>query len=70
MSIHTRTTTWSEEESELAQLAYRVGPNVRYPGLVWDDPETDPGGHPDAEALEALHAATGGAAVDRKRELG
>ena len=54
-------TTWPEEESELAQLAYRVGPNVRYPGLLWNDPESDPGGHPDAEALEALHAATGGA---------
>ena len=25
---------WSEEEGSLAQLAYQVGPNVRFPGLV------------------------------------
>ena len=59
MSIHARW-TWSEEESELAQLAYRVGPNARYPGLLWNDPETDLGGHPDVEALEAVYESTGG----------
>ena len=55
-----RPTTWPEEESELAQLAYRVGPNVKYPGLLRDDPETEPGGHPDVEALEAVYESTGG----------
>ena len=31
-----------EEESSLAQLAYRVGPNIRYPGLVRAGAEVDP----------------------------
>ena len=29
---------WDEKESSLAQLAYRVGPNVMYPGLVRSEP--------------------------------
>ena len=53
--------SWPEEESSLAQLAYRVGPNVRYPGLVRpalpDDPEQDPA---DRAALMALYEATDG----------
>ena len=60
MAPGVRSTTWPEEENELAQLAYRVGPNVKYPGLLRDDPETEPGGHPDVEALEAVYESTGG----------
>lgn len=53
--------TWSEEESSLAQLAYRVGPNVRYPGLVRPGPRIGPGRPvPDRAALLALYNATGG----------
>ena len=52
---------WSEEERSLAQLAYRVGPNVRYPGLVRTDAEDGAGeDHPDRAALTALYDATDG----------
>ena len=48
----------SEEERELAQLAYRVGPRVRYPGLVRDDlPDGDPS---DRTVLTQLFDATDG----------
>ena len=50
-----------EEESSLAQLAYRVGPNVRYPGLVRAGAEVDPDpASPDHAALMALYDATSG----------
>ena len=50
-----------EEESSLAQLAYRVGPNVRYPGLVRVGAEVDPDpASPDRAALMALYDATNG----------
>ena len=50
-----------EEESSLAQLAYRVGPNVRYPGLVRAGAEVDPDpDSPDRTALMALYDATNG----------
>ena len=50
-----------EEESSLAQLAYRVGPNVRYPGLVRAGVEVDPDqASPDRAALMALYDATNG----------
>ena len=50
-----------EEESSLAQLAYRVGPNVRYPGLVRAGAEVDPDpASPDRAALMALYDATNG----------
>ena len=50
-----------EEESSLAQLAYRVGPNVRYPGLVRAGAEVDPDpASPDRAALMALYDATSG----------
>ena len=49
------------EESSLAQLAYRVGPNVRYPGLVRTGAEVDPDpASPDRAALMALYDATNG----------
>ena len=49
---------WDEKESSLAQLAYRVGPNVMYPGLVRSDlPE---GAVEDRAALTALYNATDG----------
>ncbi len=50
---------WSAEESEYAQLAYRVGPNVRYPGLLRDD-DLPPGDDGERAALTALYDATGG----------
>ena len=50
-----------EEESSLAQLAYRVGPNIRYPGLVRAGVEVDPDqASPDRAALMALYDATNG----------
>ena len=50
-----------EEESSLAQLAYRVGPNVRYPGLVRAGAEVDPDqASPDRAALMALYDGTNG----------
>ena len=50
-----------EEESSLAQLAYRVGPNIRYPGLVRAGVEVDPDqASPDRVALMALYDATNG----------
>ena len=50
-----------EEESSLAQLAYRVGPNVRYPGLVRAGAKVDPDpASPDRAALMALYDATNG----------
>ena len=52
---------WSEEESSLAQLAYRVGPNIRFPGLVRAGAEVDPDpASPDRAALMALYNATDG----------
>ena len=55
------TSTGSEEESSLAQLAYRVGPNVRYPGLVRPGPSLEPGETPpDRAALMKLYRETGG----------
>ena len=55
------TPTWPDEESDLTQLAYRVGPNVRYPGLVReagaDDADPD---DPDRPALTALYDKTAG----------
>ena len=49
---------WSDEESSLAQLAYRIGPNVMYPGLVRGDlPE---GVAEDRTALTALYNETDG----------
>ncbi|MCY4600525.1 MAG: hypothetical protein OXF27_11485 [Acidobacteria bacterium] len=50
---------WSAEESEYAQLAYRVGPNVRYPGLLRDD-DLPPGDDGERAALTALYDTTGG----------
>ena len=51
-------TTWPQEESDLAQLAYRVGPHVRYPGLVRRDlPLGDRG---DRARLTTFYDATGG----------
>ena len=50
---------WSAEESEYAQLAYRVGPNVRYPGLLRDD-DLPPGDDGERAALTALYDATDG----------
>ena len=53
--------TWSEEESAFTQLAYRVGPNVRYPGLVRPGPRVEPGRPvPDRAALMALYNGTAG----------
>ena len=49
---------WDEQESALAQLAYRVGPNVRFPGLVREAPPQ--GAAPDRAALTALYHATDG----------
>ena len=50
-----------EEIRSAGRLAYRVGPNVRYPGLVradaGEDPEED---HVDRGALTALYMATDG----------
>ena len=52
---------WSEEESALTQLAYQVGPNIRYPGLVRAGAEVDPDpASPDRAALMALYNATDG----------
>ena len=34
---------WSAKESSLTQLAYRVGPNVQYPGLLGPDAPGTPG---------------------------
>ena len=52
---------WSEEESALTQLAYRVGPNIRFPGLVRAGAEVDPDpASPDRAALMALYNATDG----------
>ena len=51
-------TTWPQEESDLAQLAYRVGPHVRYPGLVRRGlPLGDRG---DRARLTTFYDATGG----------
>ena len=47
---------WSEEESSYAQLAYRVGPNIRFPGLVRDGVQASP----DRATLMALYNATNG----------
>lgn len=53
--------TWPEEESSLTQLAYRVGPNVRYPGLVDGDTQHGPNSnHLDWAALTALYNSAGG----------
>ena len=53
--------TWPAEESSLAQLAYQVGPNIRYPGLVRAGAEVDPDqASPDRAALMALYNATDG----------
>ena len=55
------TSTWPEEESSMAQLAYRVGPNVRYPGVVREvDPVDSAENNPDRRVLIALHDSTGG----------
>lgn len=55
------TSTWPEEESSMAQLAYRVGPNVRYPGVVREaDPIDSDASDSDRQALTALHDSTGG----------
>ena len=42
MSRHVGDLTWSEEERRLANLAYQVGSNVQYPGLVRGGPEPVP----------------------------
>ena len=53
--------TWPAEESSLAQLAYQVGPSVRFPGLVRGGVEVDPDqASPDRAALMALYNATDG----------
>ena len=49
--------SFPEEESDLAQLAYEVGPNVPFPGLVREGLEVD---SPDRTALMELYDATGG----------
>ena len=49
---------WDEKESSLAQLAYMVGPNVRYPGLVRE--ALPHGAATDRAALTALYNATDG----------
>ena len=48
-----------EEESSLAQLAYQVGPDVRYPGVVREDGTGDMD-HPDRPVLTRLYEETGG----------
>ena len=51
----------SEEESSYAQLAYQVGPSVRFPGLVRGGVQVDPDqASPDRAALMALYNATDG----------
>ena len=53
--------TWPDEESSLAHLAYQVGPNVRYPGLVRSGAEDDANqSHIDRTTLTALYNQTGG----------
>lgn len=54
--------TEADEQRRLAgHLAYRVGPNVRYPGLVRADTPDEPGRHrADRDALTALYSATDG----------
>lgn len=42
MAKHVGDLTWSEEERRLANLAYQVGSNVQYPGLVRGGPEPVP----------------------------
>ena len=54
------TPTWPEEEGSLALLAYRVGPNVRYPGLLREAAGDGDPDHPDRQALTALHDGTNG----------
>ena len=51
-----------EEIRTASRLAYRVGPNVRYPGLVRSDADdaTD-ADHADREVLTSTYAATNGA---------
>ena len=51
--------SFPEEESSLAQLAYQVGPDVRYPGLVREDGPGDMD-HPDRPVLTTLYEETGG----------
>ena len=51
--------TWGEEESELAQLAYRLGPGIAYPGLVRADDPPDRG-ETDRPVLTGLYRTTGG----------
>ena len=55
-----RDETWSEEERGLAQLAYRLGPGIAYPGLVRADDPPEPG-EADRPALTGLYRTTGGA---------
>ena len=59
--MNTSAEGWSEEESSLAQLAYQVGPNIRFPGLVRGGVEVDPDqASPDRAVLMALYNATDG----------
>ena len=51
--------SWSEEESDLAQLAYRLGPGIAYPGLVRADDPPDIG-EADRPVLAGLYRTTGG----------
>ena len=51
--------TFGEEESELAQLAYRLGPGGAFPGLVRDDEPPDRG-EADRSVLNGLYRGTGG----------
>ena len=48
------------KERELANLAYRVGPGVQYPGLVRDDLPPDDVERAERAALTALYDATDG----------
>ena len=58
---YNRVPVWSEEESSFAQLAYQVGPNIRFPGLVRGGVQVDPDqASADSAALMALYNATGG----------
>ena len=58
---YNRVPLWSEEESSFAQLAYQVGPNIRFPGLVRGGVQVDPDqASADSAALMALYNATGG----------
>ena len=53
---------WTPKERELANLAYRVGPGVQYPGLVRPDdlPPADDVERAERAALTALYDATDG----------